>query len=66
MIRSRSRRDVLKAAAATAAGATLPMPALAQASGGRVIVVGGGFAGASCARALRRLDPGTATRRPAW
>ena len=60
MIRSQSRRDVLKGAAATAAGATLPTPALAQASGGRVIVVGGGFAGASCARALRRLDPGTA------
>src|SRR5215471_3244257 len=60
MIRSQSRRDVLKAAAAGAAAATLPTPALAQASGGRVVIVGGGFAGATCARVLRRLDPGTA------
>ena len=33
------------------------MPALAQAAGGRVVVVGGGFAGATCARAIKRLDP---------
>jgi NADPH-dependent 2,4-dienoyl-CoA reductase/sulfur reductase-like enzyme len=33
------------------------MPALAQNSGGRVVVVGGGFAGATCARTLKRLDP---------
>jgi NADPH-dependent 2,4-dienoyl-CoA reductase/sulfur reductase-like enzyme len=54
MSRSHSRRDVLKAAAASAA--LLPMPALAQNVGGRVVVVGGGFAGASCARALKRID----------
>ena len=36
---------------------SLPMPALAQGAGGRVVVVGGGFAGASCARALKALDP---------
>ena len=35
----------------------LPMPALAQNAGGRVVVVGGGFAGATCARTLKRLDP---------
>ena len=57
MKRSLSRRQVLTAAATSAAAATLPMPALAQAAGGRVVVVGGGFAGATCARALRRLDP---------
>ncbi|HEY6256422.1 MAG TPA: FCSD flavin-binding domain-containing protein [Xanthobacteraceae bacterium] len=60
MIRSHSRRDFLKTAAAGASAAALPMPALAQASGGRIVVVGGGFAGATCARALRRLDPRTA------
>jgi sulfide dehydrogenase [flavocytochrome c] flavoprotein chain len=51
-----SRRDVLKTAAA-AATALMPMPALAQNAGGRVVVVGGGFAGATCARTLKRLDP---------
>jgi sulfide dehydrogenase [flavocytochrome c] flavoprotein subunit len=52
-----SRRDVLKTAAAGAAAATLPMPALAQNAPGRVVVVGGGFSGATCARMLKRLDP---------
>ena len=51
-----SRRDFLKAMGATSA-ALFPLPAFAQGSAGRVIVVGGGFAGATCARALKRLDP---------
>jgi NADPH-dependent 2,4-dienoyl-CoA reductase/sulfur reductase-like enzyme len=54
MSRSLSRRDVLKTAAASAA--MLPLPAVAQGAAGRVVVLGGGFAGASCARALKRLD----------
>src|SRR5258706_8015636 len=57
MTRSHSRRDVLKTAAAGAAAAMLPMPALAQNAGGRVVVVGGGFSGGTCARMLKRLDP---------
>jgi sulfide dehydrogenase [flavocytochrome c] flavoprotein subunit len=57
MTRSHSRRDVLKVAAAGAAAAMLPMPALAQNAGGRVVVVGGGLSGATCARMLKRLDP---------
>jgi sulfide dehydrogenase [flavocytochrome c] flavoprotein chain len=57
---SLSRRHVLKSTAAAAVGAAaLSMPALAQASGGRVVVIGGGFAGATCARTLKRLDPRT-------
>ena len=52
-----NRRDFIKTAAAGASAALLPMPAIAQAAPGRVVVVGGGFAGASCARALKRLDP---------
>src|SRR5712692_6178603 len=51
-----SRRDFLKKAAAGASAALLPMPALAQ-SGGRVVVVGGGFAGTTCARFVKRIDP---------
>ena len=55
MLSHTSRRDFLKAAAAAAA--TFPRPAIAQQAGGRVVVVGGGFAGATCARTLKRLDP---------
>jgi sulfide dehydrogenase [flavocytochrome c] flavoprotein subunit len=52
-----TRRDFLKRAA-LAACATLPLrPALAQGSAGRVVMIGGGFAGATCARTLKRLDP---------
>src|SRR5207244_9202105 len=40
-----------------AAAALAPAPAFAQDAAPRVVVVGGGFAGASCARALRQLDP---------
>ncbi len=51
-----TRREFLKVSVA-ASTALLPLPAFAQASGPRVVVVGGGFAGASCARALRQADP---------
>ncbi|MGH6769350.1 MAG: FCSD flavin-binding domain-containing protein [Xanthobacteraceae bacterium] len=54
-----SRRKFLKQAAAGAAAATLSAPTLAQNAGGRVVVVGGGFAGATCARTLKYLDPRT-------
>jgi NADPH-dependent 2,4-dienoyl-CoA reductase/sulfur reductase-like enzyme len=52
-----SRREFLRSAVAgTAAAALLPVPARAQTAAPRVVVVGGGFAGASCARALRSAD----------
>src|SRR5438270_2329314 len=54
--RRNSRRDFIKTAAAGASAALLPLPAVAQNAGGRVVIVGGGFAGATCARALRTLD----------
>ena len=50
-----SRREFLKLGVAASA-ALFPLPTFAQAAP-RVVVVGGGFAGASCARALRQLDP---------
>ncbi|MEN3351437.1 MAG: sulfide dehydrogenase [flavocytochrome c] flavoprotein chain, partial [Bradyrhizobium sp.] len=53
--RLKTRRDVVRGAAAIAAAA-LARPALAQAAA-RVAVIGGGFGGAACARALRRRDP---------
>jgi sulfide dehydrogenase [flavocytochrome c] flavoprotein chain len=52
-----SRRDLLATAAAVASAA-LPIPAISQgAAAGRVVVVGGGFAGTTCARFIRRIDP---------
>src|SRR5262245_1824368 len=53
-----SRRDFLKLGlAATTSAALFPLPSFGQGAAPRVVVVGGGFAGASCARALRQLDP---------
>ena len=53
-----NRRDFLKRTAATAAAVSLSAPAIAQ-NASRVVVVGGGFAGATCARTLKRIDPRT-------
>ena len=51
-----TRRDFLASSAAVAASAApMPRPAIAQAEP-HVVVVGGGFAGASVARALKQLD----------
>ncbi len=54
-----SRRDFLRRTAATAAAVSLSAPAIAQKASNRVVVVGGGFAGATCARALKHIDPRT-------
>jgi len=51
-----SRRDVARGMASVAAASALPRPSFAQGAR-RIVVIGGGFAGASCARALRQLDP---------
>ena len=52
-----SRREFCGAGAATAtADLAFPLPAFAQAAA-RVVVIGGGFGGASCARALKAIDP---------
>jgi sulfide dehydrogenase [flavocytochrome c] flavoprotein subunit len=55
-LRLPTRRDVARGLAASAASLALPCPAFAQGAA-RVVVIGGGFGGASCARALRRIDP---------
>jgi sulfide dehydrogenase [flavocytochrome c] flavoprotein chain len=54
---ARNRREFLRTAAVGATAALLPLPAIAQGAGGRVVVVGGGFAGATCARFIKRIDP---------
>lgn len=53
-----SRRGFLLRAAAGTFAPLLPCPAIAQsaAAGGRVAVVGGGFAGMTCARFIKRMD----------
>ena len=60
MIRERlrnSRRDLLKLAGGAAVAGLFARRADARARGGRVVVVGAGFGGATCARYLRRLAP---------
>ncbi len=52
-----SRRTLLQAAAVTAVAGTAPQRANAAATG-RVVVVGGGFGGVTCARMLREIAPG--------
>jgi NADPH-dependent 2,4-dienoyl-CoA reductase/sulfur reductase-like enzyme len=52
------RRKLLKATLAAATTAAIASPAVrAQGTRPRVVVVGGGFGGAACARALRKADP---------
>ena len=51
-----SRREICGAAAVGAAALAFPRPSFAQ-SAARIVVVGGGFGGASCARALKQIDP---------
>ncbi|PYM27833.1 MAG: cytochrome C, partial [Candidatus Rokuibacteriota bacterium] len=50
------RREFLKLGLA-ASTALIPLPTFAQGAPARVVVVGGGFAGATSARALRQADP---------
>ncbi len=54
-LRLMTRRNVVRGIAATAASFAFPRPSSAQ-SAARIVVIGGGFGGASCARALRRID----------
>jgi sulfide dehydrogenase [flavocytochrome c] flavoprotein chain len=51
-----SRRAFLQSAVAAGTSALMPMPAIAQPAPPRVVVVGGGFAGATAARTLKKLD----------
>jgi NADPH-dependent 2,4-dienoyl-CoA reductase/sulfur reductase-like enzyme len=55
--RRMTRRDVARGIAAFAAASVLPSPSLAQGTTARIVVIGGGFGGTSCARALRKLNP---------
>ena len=60
-----TRRNFLRIAGAASAAGVLGHASLARAAEGgkgsaRVVVVGGGFGGATCAKYLRRLDPGIA------
>src|SRR5215831_15487952 len=52
-----TRRQFLATAAAGAGASLMPRPLLAQGARPRIVVIGGGFAGATAARTLKRLDP---------
>ncbi len=52
-----TRRDAVRGIAAVGLASAFPAPSFAQAAA-RVVVIGGGFGGASCARALKRMDAG--------
>ncbi len=56
------RREFIRllGGAATALGAFGYLPAARAAKGGRVVVIGGGFGGATCAKYIRRADQGIA------
>jgi sulfide dehydrogenase [flavocytochrome c] flavoprotein chain len=54
---AKNRREFLRTAAVGATAALLPLPAIAQGASPRVVVIGGGFAGATCARFIKRIDP---------
>jgi sulfide dehydrogenase [flavocytochrome c] flavoprotein chain len=56
VLRPLTRRDALRGVAVSVATFAFPSPSLAQSSA-RVVVIGGGFGGAACARALKRIDP---------
>jgi NADPH-dependent 2,4-dienoyl-CoA reductase/sulfur reductase-like enzyme len=56
MARTDRRRFLTTLMAAGASAAIFPCPAVSQAVSARVVVIGGGFGGASCARALKRAD----------
>ena len=52
-----NRRQLLAGALTGAGAALLPRPLLAQGAAPRVVVIGGGFAGATAARSAKRADP---------
>jgi sulfide dehydrogenase [flavocytochrome c] flavoprotein chain len=54
----KNRRQFLQSvAAAVLAPAAFPSPVAAQGVGPHIVIVGGGFAGATCARLLKKSDP---------
>src|SRR5258707_10232495 len=55
-LRMMTRRNVVRGLAASMAPFALPCPSHAQAVA-HIVVIGGGFGGASCARAFRKIDP---------
>lgn len=56
----KTRRQTLSLMGAAAAAASLGLPGTGRAEAGRVVVVGGGFGGATTAKYLKRHDPAIA------
>lgn len=57
-----TRRDFIKvtgvATASALAAASWPLVALPKVTGSRVVIIGGGYGGATCAKYIRKLAPG--------
>ena len=56
-VRPQTRRTFVRGLAAGAASLPFGRPSVAQGTAARIVVVGGGFGGTACARALKRIDP---------
>jgi sulfide dehydrogenase [flavocytochrome c] flavoprotein subunit len=56
-LRPQTRRTFVRCLAAGTASFTFARPAVAQGAAARIVVIGGGFGGTACARALKRIDP---------
>lgn len=52
-----TRRRILEYSATTIASSTLPLPALGKGHHKNVLIIGGGFGGATAAKYLRLIDP---------
>src|SRR5712672_3184221 len=52
-----TRRQFVKTSAASVGACVFPLPLRAQGAQPRIVVIGGGFAGATAARFLKRADP---------
>jgi sulfide dehydrogenase [flavocytochrome c] flavoprotein subunit len=56
-IRTNRRRFLKSLASAGAAAVVFPSPVIAQRMGPHIVIIGGGFAGATCARSLKKAVP---------
>src|SRR5215813_12539878 len=57
MVRPQPPRTSARGLAPGAASLAFARPSVAQGTAARIVVIGGGFGGTACARALKRINP---------